>query len=91
MDKISKTFFKITIAKTPRKFSQQKKKFEEGKKRNILFVVNDKGQFSFLDQEIENPGVCSIYQYVSETFYALLVNTNKRLNEIYSTWYDEYG
>ena len=56
------------------------KEFEEGKKRNILYVVNDKGQFRFLDQEIEDPGVYGIYQYVSETFYSPLVNTNKRLN-----------
>ena len=50
-------------------------------------MVNDKGQFRFLDQEIEDPGFYGIYQYISETFYSLLVNTNKRLKEIYSTWY----
>ena len=49
-------------------------------------MVNDKGQFRFLDQEIEDSGVYGIYQYVSETIYSLLVNTNKRLNEIHSTW-----
>ena len=37
------------------------KKFGEGKKRNILHMVNDKGQFSFLDQEIEDLGVYGIY------------------------------
>ena len=50
-------------------------------------MVNDIGQFRFLDQEIEDPGVYSIYQYVSETFYLLLVNTNKKLSKIYSTLY----
>ena len=63
------------------------KKFGEDKNRNILCVINDKGQFRFLDQEIEDPGFYGIYQYISETFYSLLVNTNKRLKEIYSTWY----
>ena len=63
------------------------KEKEFGKKRNILYVVNDRGQFRFLDQEIEDSGVYAIYQYVSETIYSLLVNTNKRLNEIHSTWY----
>ena len=62
------------------------KEKEFGKKRNILYVVNDKGQFRYLDQEIEDSGVYGIYQYVSETIYSLLVNTNKKLNEIHSTW-----
>ena len=50
-------------------------------------MVSDIGQFRFLDQETEDPGVYGIYQYVSETFYSLLVNTNKKLSKIYSTWH----
>ena len=76
----------ITLVKTTQVFTTEKK-FGEGKKRNTLYVVNDKGQFRFLDQEMEDPGVYAIYQHVSETFYSLLLNTNKRLNEICSTWY----
>ena len=76
----------ITLVKTTQVFTTEKK-FGEGKKRNTLHVVNVKGQFRFLDQEMKDQGVYAIYQYVSETFYSLLLNTNKRLIEICSTWY----
>ena len=76
----------ITLVKTTQVFTTEKK-FGEGKKRNTLHVVNVKGQFRFLDQEMKDQGVYAIYQYVSETFYSLLLNTNKRQIEICSTWY----
>ena len=63
------------------------KKYNEGKTRNIIYLVNETGQFKFLDNEIKDPGRYGLYQYISETFYSVLLKTNKRLNEIYSTWY----
>ena len=63
------------------------KKYNEGKTRNIIYVVNEAGQFKFLDNEIKDPGQYWLYQYISETFYSILLKTNERLNEIYSTWY----
>ena len=45
------------------------------------------GQFKFLDNGIKYPGRYGLYQYISETFYSILLKTNKRLNEISCTWY----
>ena len=42
----------------------------------------------FLDKEIQNPGIYGIYHYISESFYAILLNTNSLLLDIYSTWYN---
>ena len=63
------------------------KKYKEGKTGNIIYLVNDTGQFKFLDNEIKDLQRYGLYQYISETFYSILMKTNKRLNEIYSTWY----
>ena len=64
-----------------------KKKYNGGKKENILYLVNDKHQFRYLDYKIKNPCYYIIYHYVSQSFHSLLLQRNKRLGGIYSTWY----
>ena len=63
------------------------KKHNEGKTRSITYLVNETGQFKFLNNEIKDPGRYVLYQQISETFYSILLKANKRLNKIYSTWY----
>ena len=79
--------FSVTCQKTTQKFLPQRKKYNEGKTRNIIYLVNKTGQFKFLDNEIKDPGQYGLCQYISKTFYSILLKTNKRLNEIYSTWW----
>ena len=63
------------------------KKYNEGKTRNFIYLLNETEQFKFLDNEIKDPGWYRSYQYISETFYSILLKTNKRLHKIYSTSY----
>ena len=58
-------------------FTTEKKIYNEGKTRNVTYLVNETGQFKFLDNEIKDPGRYGLYQ----------LKTNKILNETYSTWY----
>ena len=53
------------------------KKYNEGKTNNIMYHVNDTGQFKFLDNEIKKPGRYGLYQYISETFYSILSKLTK--------------
>ena len=62
-------------------------KFSNGYKKNIYSIVNDQGQFKFLEKDIEDPGPYGVYHYISETFYQLLKETNIRLNGLYNTCY----
>ena len=61
--------FSVTCQKMAQTFLPQKKKYNEGKTRNIIYLVNEIGQFKFLDNEIKDPGWYGLYQYLSETFY----------------------
>ena len=63
------------------------KKYNEGKTRNFIYLLNETEQFKFLGNEIKDPGRYGSYQYISETFYSILLRTNKRLHKIYSTSY----
>ena len=56
-------------------------------KRKTFYLINDKHQFRCLDYKIKNPCYYSIYHYASQTFHSLLLQMNKRLSGIYSTWY----
>ena len=64
-----------------------RKKYNEGKTRNIIFLVNEKWQFKFLENKMENLRRYGLNHFISETFYSISWKINKRLNEIYSTWY----
>ena len=46
-------------------FTTEKKIYNEGKTRNVTYLVNETGQFKFLDNEIKDPGWYGLYQYIS--------------------------
>ena len=48
------------------------------KEKLEICLVNETGQFKFLDNETKDPGRYGLYQYISETFYSVLLKTNKR-------------
>ena len=52
------------------------KKYNEGKTRNFIYLLNETEQFKFLGNEIKDPGRYGSYQYISETFYSILLRTN---------------
>ena len=55
-------------------------KFSKGKSKAIAYILNKCKQFS-----ITKDGF--YHHYISETFHSSLLRTQKRLNEIYNTWY----
>ena len=65
--------------KTPNLTTIQEK-FSKGKSKAIAYILNKRKQFS-----IRKAGF--YHHYVSKTFYSSLLRTQKRLNEIYNTWY----
>ena len=55
-------------------------KYSEGKKDKIIFVVNKYSEFKFLGSRVvPYQGPNGIYQYIPETFYNILIKSNKEL------------
>ena len=61
-------------------------KYGEGKKDKIIYVVNKYSEFKFLGSRVV-PYQGPIYQYIPETFYNILVKSNKELKNSYSMWH----
>ena len=63
-------------------------KYGEGKKDKIIYVVNKYSEFKFLGSRVvPYQGPYGIYQYIPETFYNILVKSNKELKNSYSMWH----
>ena len=57
-------------------------------KKTIIYVVNKYSEFKFLgSQVVPYQGPYGLYQYIPETFYNILVKSNKELKNSYSTWH----
>lgn len=64
-------------------------KYSNGKTEKILYVVDKDKKFRFLDEEIKNPGIYSIYHYINESFYSILLNSNPCITEAYLTYVNQ--
>ena len=80
------TFYSYPLQNKTEVFTT-KQKFSNGYQKNISFIVNNQGQFKFLEKDIEDLGPYRVYHYISETFYQVLKETNSRVNNVYNTWY----
>ena len=72
-------FYKI-LEKNDANVITTEEKFSKGKTKGIVYMLNKYGQF-----DIRKDGF--YYHYISEKFYSSLLRTQKRLNEIYNSWY----
>ena len=56
------------------------------KKDKIIYVVNKYNEFKFLGSRVApSQGPYRVYQYIPETFYNILVNSNTELKNSYGT------